>query len=88
MVHDEVGVKIPVRQYIDNYLETHPGDVTSHYNMLKSAGYYPVCTNRYIGMPIHDWLIEHVGYDNYNWTGRVFWFNKEKDAIWFALKWG
>jgi hypothetical protein len=36
-------------------------------------------------MVTHDWLLENIGYDNYNWTGGIYWFNNEQDALWFVL---
>lgn len=36
---------------------------------------------------VHAWCQEHVGEQHYAWTGSRFWFDQEKDAMLFALKW-
>lgn len=36
---------------------------------------------------IHQWCKEEIGTDHYTWTGSIFWFEYEKDATMFALKW-
>lgn len=77
---------IPVRQYIHEYI-THPGNVAKHYDILLQAGFIPVRMNRYVGIELHDWAAQYIGKENYNWTGSVFWFNNEKDAMLFSLRW-
>lgn len=76
----------PVRYYIDQNIQ-HPGDVKTHYDVLKAAGYIPVRMNRYVGGELHDWAEQHLGRENYNWTGSIFWFNNQQDATLFALRW-
>ena len=34
------------------------------------------------------WCQEQFGEEHYAWTGSNFWFETEKDAIMFALRWG
>jgi hypothetical protein len=36
---------------------------------------------------LHKWCQEHIGEEHYSWTGYKFWFEKEKDAIMFVLRW-
>ena len=36
---------------------------------------------------IHRWCCEHIGRDHYSWTGGTFWFENERDATLFALRW-
>jgi hypothetical protein len=82
-----MNAKVSVRQYVDSACLEGRLPATTHYQLLMNAGYYPVKMYKYVGLPLHDWLMEHVGYDNYNWTGSVFWFNTQSDATWFALNW-
>ena len=37
---------------------------------------------------MHDWCKEKFGAGQYTWTGRLFWFQNEQDAIMFMLRWG
>lgn len=36
---------------------------------------------------MHEWCHKQFG-DRYTWTGSRFWFNDERDAILFIIKWG
>jgi len=36
----------------------------------------------------YDWCTEQFGKEHYAWTGSKFWFEREKDAIIFTLRWG
>ena len=33
------------------------------------------------------WCVEQFGEEHYAWTGSNFWFETEKDAIMFSLRW-
>lgn len=77
---------IKVRDYIDTYV-SNPGNKEKHYDILLNAGFIPVTLNRYYGKELHDWAMEKIGWENYNWTGSTFWFNNKQDAILFALRW-
>ena len=55
---------------------------TFHY-----AGYHSVRVNTRGWHNIHSWCIENFGEQHYTWTGNVFWFDNEQNAIMFALKW-
>jgi len=35
-----------------------------------------------------DWCIKEFGKGHIAWTGSKFWFESEKDAIMFTLRWG
>ena len=77
---------VPVRHYIEQHCQ-HPGNVKKHYDILLEAGYVPVRMTRYVGGELHTWAEQHLGRSNYNWTGSVFWFNNDHDAMLFALRW-
>ena len=57
----------------------------------RAAGYHPV----QVGLlgregewqEIHQWCRDHIGEQNYSWTGSTFWFETERDAVLFALRW-
>ena len=57
----------------------------------QTAGYYPVELSGPALMgewtECHRWCCEHIGEDHYNWTGGTFWFENERDATLFALRW-
>ena len=36
---------------------------------------------------VHKWCEDQFGGRHYAWTGSVFWFETEKDANWFTLRW-
>lgn len=36
---------------------------------------------------VHAWCQEQFGKEHYTWTGSRFWFDQEKDAVLFALRW-
>ena len=36
----------------------------------------------------YDWCGEQFGSEHFAWTGSKFWFETEKDAIMFTLRWG
>jgi hypothetical protein len=58
--------------------------------MFKRFGYVPIIlgSNYHSGWnSIHEWCIEEIGVDHYTWTGSTFWFEYEKDATLFALRW-
>ena len=36
----------------------------------------------------YSWCCEQFGSEHFAWTGSKFWFETEKDAIMFTLRWG
>lgn len=82
---------IPVRHYIDTLVMDGKVANKNHYLLFEEAGYIPIILNDKasgaVWHDIHEWALEHIGYSNYNWTGSVFWFMNEKDAMLFALRW-
>ena len=36
----------------------------------------------------YSWCCEQFGSEHFAWTGSNFWFETEKDAIMFTLRWG
>lgn len=59
----------------------------THAMQFRNAGYVPVRMCTYFGQELHDWANEHIGGENYSWTGSTFWFNNTEDATRFALRW-
>ena len=57
----------------------------------QAAGYHPVELGTLFLMgewqECHRWCCEHIGKDHYSWTGGTFWFENQRDAILFALRW-
>jgi hypothetical protein len=58
---------------------------------LEDAGYPYVYTSKdHFGkwQEMHHWCNTVIGADRYTWTGDVFWFLTEDDAVKFSLVWG
>lgn len=55
---------------------------------FQDAGYFSVEFNALKNwQEVHEWCRRWIGEEHYSWTGSVFWFESEKAASWFALKW-
>jgi len=58
---------------------------------FEDAGYYRMVPSRenttYHWGEIHQWCEQQFGRDHYAWTGDIFWFENERDAMLFALRW-
>lgn len=86
---------ITVRQYIDKLILENSNAVTPmeyYYDLrskIKEQGY--VCVTVPLNLKYdHDhthWLLDKIGFENYNWIGLDYWFNEPKHAILFALTW-
>ena len=78
-----------VRMFVDNHISVWASNrQLDHRNILLDAGFYPVYVeHKFDTRHIHEWCIENIGYDKYNWVGKEFWFENEDHAVLFALKW-
>ena len=58
-------------------------------SILESGGYIRVEFNVTHGdtRKVAQWCREKFGADHYYWTGGAFWFETEKAAVLFALRW-
>jgi hypothetical protein len=56
-------------------------------DLFEHAGYVSVKFTT-VNMACLDWCGEKFGLDHCAWTGSKFWFESEKDAIMFTLRWG
>lgn len=55
---------------------------------LAKAGYINVpLTSSAEWSEVHRWCVANIGKNRYTWTGNIFWFETEKDAIMFTLRW-
>lgn len=55
---------------------------------LEAGGYYSVHLSKYTHWKdIMQWCNQMVGEDHYTWTGYTMWFEREEDAVMFALRW-
>lgn len=79
-MHDITPIKHFARYYLD-----HQSDL-SHNDQFQEAGYYSVAVSGYEWKKIHEWVETHY-YNRYTWTGSTFWFDDEKIATEFALRW-
>ena len=69
-------------------LKTVPPEIKDWTAVFRSGGYHMVNPN--VGplwQEMHIWCVEQFGVDNYAWNGNNFWFETEKDAIMFTLRW-
>lgn len=62
----------------------------SDHEVFRQAGLYSVN----VGLSglddwqgLHQWCQQQFGTDHYTWTGSVFWFENEQDAVLFTLRW-
>ena len=86
--------KLSLREFVTAYQEIdriNRTDLTSiNWNTrLQQAGYHSIHLNlKYVGQDIVSWCEKNYGPNNFTWTGNdTFWFNTEKDAVLFALRW-
>ena len=55
---------------------------------LEAGGYYSVHLSKYTHWSdIMQWCNQVIGADHYTWTGYTMWFEREEDAVMFALRW-
>jgi hypothetical protein len=58
---------------------------------FQNAGYYSVVPSSAnivnSWQEIHRWCKEHVGSRHYVWAGSIFWFDSDRAAMWFKLRW-
>ena len=58
---------------------------------LAEAGYYSVKVGRIFieheWQNIHGWCEDQFGENHYVWTGTTWWFETDRDAVLFALRW-
>ena len=101
MVYTEMAImnrRRSIRDFIDAEAHKHQGryqkmsetEGPNYRAILDKAGYYSVLLNasgHTQWKEVHKWCNEHIGHDNYTWTGSRFWFDTEKDAMLFTLKW-
>lgn len=56
--------------------------------VFKDQGYHDVALREPTQwQEIHRWCEQQFGQDHYVWAGYRFWFEREQDAILFALRW-
>ena len=82
-----MNIREHVEEIQSNYsdFETPPWD-----DLLFKLGYYRVrLTPNAISLwpKLHIWCGEHIGEDHYTWVGYTFWFENDRDAVLFSLKW-
>lgn len=83
-IREFANSRIAIRQWDHSEAER----VRTEYN---EAGYYSVKAGllgvRDEWQEMHRWCRDCVGEDHYSWTGSTFWFENQRDAIMFALRW-
>lgn len=55
--------------------------------LLKEHGYYSIRVGEGDWQAVHEWCQKYIGEPHYTWTGEVFWFETERDAVTFSLRW-
>ena len=94
---------IPIKEFVRDYFEEYgrqyqrPDDLIdlnidrkNWYDILGSGGYIQVKfpnTDWNLTRQVAAWCRENFGVDHYYWTGGVFWFDSEEQAVLFALRW-
>jgi hypothetical protein len=96
-----VSTKDCIQDFIEAWLqwdqeknnEMAPYDkIVPHWNhRFRDAGYYRVESSRdsvtHSWNEMHSWCQEHVGPRHYAWAGSTFWFESDRAAVLFALRW-
>jgi hypothetical protein len=55
---------------------------------LEEGGYYSVdLRSAEHWTDIHQWCRGQYGQENYSWSGTRFWFQTDREAMLFALRW-
>lgn len=65
-----------------------PAHIPDWNAVMRKGGYYHVIPNwtHTSWSYMHEWLQCNIGREHYAWNGENFWFETEKAATWFALK--
>lgn len=78
---------------IKDFIAVSRADPTEYRNWnqrFRDAGYYSVeiTPSNFEWLSIMDWCEDHVGKGHFAWTDiSTFWFESQRDAVWFALNW-
>ena len=79
-----------IYEFVSDYVHN-PHEIVDWNEYLEQAGYFCVVIDgRYTRTELRersDWIKERCGPDHCYWTGHRFWFDREEDAVLFALKW-
>jgi hypothetical protein len=88
------SIKDFIREYLNSVAElgnlyNQPHSLKDWNKILESGGYIRVEFNVTHGdtRRVAQWCREKFGADHYYWTGGAFWFETEKAAVLFALRW-
>lgn len=78
-----------IRQFADRVQEKHPPiQWIDWHGAFKDQGYHDVVLSELTQwQEIHRWCEQQFGQDHYVWVANRFWFEREQDAILFALRW-
>jgi hypothetical protein len=64
-------------------------DIAMYATMYRAAKFYEVGSRTQDSwLECHAWTAQHIGRDNYTWTGGIFWFDDPENAVMFKLAWG
>jgi hypothetical protein len=87
----------PIVEFINDHLASRPSPIDAEdypdwNRYLEANGYYGVYidTSKSTRMEIKGmlaWANDRYGKGHCYWTGSCFWFDREEDALLFALKW-
>lgn len=75
-----------IREFVDSH-NVWNTNASNWREFLKEQGYYPVAAGAGSWADIHEWCVDKIGEQHYTWTGEVFWFENEQDALLFTLRW-
>jgi hypothetical protein len=78
-------------QLWDTKTKSHFGNQPVWNNRFRDAKYYSIVpsvlnTSQHF-IEMHYWCEHYFGREHYANTGYTFWFESERDAAWFALRW-
>ncbi len=82
---------LPVSEYMSyvGSLQRKSGEPYNWSYYLHNSGYYSVfLRDSSQWSNAHAWATNTAGLGYYGWTGNMFYFNRESDALLFALQFG
>lgn len=87
-------MKDPIANFVDAWNRwdraQHPDNTTIDWSRrFRDAGYYPARLDISAGSwtAVERWCRQHFGDGHFIWTGTTFWFENQRDAVLFTLRW-
>jgi hypothetical protein len=80
-----VKQRLPSFDWVRRYASEHRLKVDRY--LFKQIGYHSVVVDVNNWREVHQWCKDNIDKDEYTWTGEVFWFRDDRQALLFSLAW-